>query len=75
MSRKMYQGGSSRKEAPMRAIREPDLELPRDAEVRACEWPSNDFMVKAGFKEELTHMCAMPILRTSYKISVLSTIN
>ena len=31
---------------------EQDDELPRDAEVRAREWPSDDFMVKAGFKEE-----------------------
>ena len=74
MSRRMYQGGSSIKKAPRLAMCEQDDELPRDAEVRACEWPSNDFMVKAGFKEELTHMCAMPILRTSYKISVLGTI-
>ena len=24
----------------------------RDANVRACEWPSDDFMVEEGFKEE-----------------------
>ena len=29
MSRKMYEGGSSRKQAPRLAIREPDLEPPR----------------------------------------------
>ena len=52
MFRKMYQGGSLRKQGPMPAIRESDNELPRDAEVRACEWPSDDFMVEAGFKEE-----------------------
>ena len=48
----MYQGGSSTKKGPMIAIREQDDELLRDAEVWACEWPSNDFMVEAGFKEE-----------------------
>ena len=48
----MYQGGSSRKEAPMRAIREPDLELPREAQVKPCEWPSDEFMDHAGFKDE-----------------------
>ena len=52
MSRRMYQGGSSIKKGPRLAIREQDNELPRDAEVRACEWPSDDFMVNAGFKEE-----------------------
>ena len=29
-----------------------DVELPRDADVRACEWPSDDFMVEESFKEE-----------------------
>ena len=52
MSRKMYQGGSSRKQAPRLAIREPDLEPPREAQVRPCEWPSDEFMVHAGFKDE-----------------------
>ena len=48
----MYQGGSSRKQGPRPAIREPDIELPREAQVRPCEWPSEDFMVRAGIKEE-----------------------
>ena len=52
MSRRMYQGGSSVKKGPTIAMREQDVELPRDADVRACEWPSDDFMVEAGFKEE-----------------------
>ena len=50
--RRMYQGGSSAKKGPMIAIREQDVELLRGADVRACEWPSDDFMVEAGFKEE-----------------------
>ena len=75
MSRRMYQGGSSVKKGPRIAIREQDDELPRDAEVRACEWPSDDFMVEAGLRRNLTRMCVMPIWRTSYKISVLNTIN
>ena len=29
-----------------------DNEPPRDAQVRPCEWPSEDFMVHAGMKEE-----------------------
>ena len=52
MSRRLYQGGSSVKKGPRIAIREQDVALPRDADVRACEWSSDDFMVEAGFKEE-----------------------
>ena len=52
MFRKMYQGGSSRKQALRLAIHEPDLEPPREAQVRPCEWPSDEFMVHAGFKDE-----------------------
>ena len=52
MFRKMYQGGSSKKQGPRPAIREPDYELPREAQVRPCEWPSEDFMVQAGIKDE-----------------------
>ena len=52
MSRRMYQGGSSRKQGPSPAIREMDNELPRYAQVRPCEWPSEDFMVREGIKEE-----------------------
>ena len=52
MSRKMYQGGSSRKQAPRLVIREPDLEPPREAQVWPCEWSSDEFMVHAGFKDE-----------------------
>ena len=52
MFRKMYQRGSSRKQGPRPAIREPDHELPREAQVRRCEWPWEDFMAQAGIKEE-----------------------
>ena len=52
MFRKMYQGGSSRKQGPRPAISEPDHEPPREAQVQPCEWPSEDFMVQAGIKEE-----------------------
>ena len=48
----MYQGGSSRKQGPRPAIRDADEEPPRDAQVRPCEWSSEDFMVQAGIKEE-----------------------
>ena len=52
MFRKMYQGGSLRKQGPRPAIRDADDEPPRGAQVRPCEWPSEDFMVRAGIKEE-----------------------
>ena len=52
MFRNMYLGGSSRKQEPRIVVREPDDELPREAEVRPCEWPSDEFMVQAGFKNE-----------------------
>ena len=52
MFRKMYQGCSSRKQGIRPAIREPDHEPPREAQVRPCEWRSEDFMVQAGIKEE-----------------------
>ena len=52
MSRKMYQGGSSRKKGPRLAIRELDDKPPREADVRPCEWLSEDFMIKAGIKDE-----------------------
>lgn len=52
MHRKMYQGGSSRKQGPRLAIHEPDDGPPREAQVRPCEWPSKEFMVQAGIKDE-----------------------
>ena len=52
MTRRMYQGGSSTKRGPRHAMREQGDEPPREAEVRACEWPSEEFMVNAGIKDE-----------------------
>ena len=52
MSRKMYQGGSSRKKRPRLAIREQDDKPPREADVRPCEWPSEDFMIKVDIKDK-----------------------
>ena len=52
MSRRMYQGGSSTKRGPRRAMHEKDDEPPREVDVRPCEWPSKEFMVKAGIKDE-----------------------
>ena len=52
MLRKMFQGGSSRKQGPRLGMRDADDEPPRDALVRPCEWPSENFMDRAGIKEE-----------------------
>src|SRR3954464_6224475 len=38
MLRKMFQGGSSRKQGPRLAMRDADDEPPRDGPVRPCEW-------------------------------------
>ena len=54
MSRKIYQGGPLRKQGPGLAMRDTDAEPPREAQVRACEWPSEDFMDRAGIKEEFS---------------------
>ena len=62
MLRKMFQGGSSRKQGPRLAIRDDDEELPRDAPVRPCEWPSENFMDRAGTRKNLMHICVTPIL-------------
>ena len=52
MLRRMFQGGSSRKQGPRLAIRDADEEPPRDALVRPCEWPLENFMNQVGIKEE-----------------------
>ena len=58
MRRKMYQGGSSRKQAHKLAMRDADDEPPRDAPVRPCECPSEDFMDRVGIKEKFNaYLC------------------
>ena len=52
MLRKMFQGGSSRKQGPRLAMRDADDEPPRDTPVRPCEWPFENFMDRAEIKEE-----------------------
>ena len=52
MFRKLYKCGSSRKQGPRLAIREPDLEPQREAPVPPCEWSYDEFMIQAGFKDE-----------------------
>ena len=52
MFRRNFHGGSSSKRGPRLAIREPDTYQPRDTQVQPCEWPSDEFMIEAGFKDE-----------------------
>ena len=47
----MFQGGSSKKQGPSIAMRDADEDPPRDAPVRPCEWPSENFMDRVGIKE------------------------
>ena len=60
MLRKMFQGCSSRKQGPRLAMLDADDEPPRDAPVRPCEWPSENFMDRAGIKEEINaYLCKL----------------
>mgnify|MGYP005828939113 CR=1 FL=1 len=51
MLNKMFQGGSSKKQGPRIAMCDANEDPPRDALVRPCEWPSENFMYRAGIKE------------------------
>ena len=70
MFRKMYQGGPSRKQGPRLAMSDADNEPPRDAQVWACEWPSEDFMDRAGIKEEFN-----AYVRNAYSLRQISAIS
>ena len=52
MFRRNYHGGSPSKRGPHLAIREPDPYQPRNAPVQPCEWPSDEFMMDASFKDD-----------------------
>lgn len=52
MFRRKFHGGSSSKKGPRLSIREPEPFHLRDAPVQPCEWPSAEFMIEAGFKDE-----------------------
>ena len=62
MLRKMFQGGSSRKQGPRLAMRDADEEPPRDAPVRPCEWPSENLWIERELRKNLTHICITLIL-------------
>ena len=52
MLRRKFHGGSSSKKGPHHSIWEPEPFQVRDAPVQPCEWPSDEFMIEAGFKDE-----------------------
>ena len=74
MSRKMYQGGSSRKQSLRRVIHELDPEPPRETHVKLCEWPSDEFMDRAGFKDEFYAYIKNAASRTSYRTNAYNII-
>ena len=76
MLRRMYQGGSSRKQGPRPAMRDADDEPPRNAPVRPCEWPSEDFMDRAGIKEEFNaYLCNADLVSSRKENGVSTTIS
>ena len=74
MFRRMFQGGPSRKQGPRLAIRDADEEPPRDAPVRPCEWPSENFMNQVGIKEDFNAYLRKPVLRTLKLINAPSIV-
>ena len=64
MLRKMFQGGSSKKQGPRLAMRDADEEPPRDAPVRPVSGLLKILWIERELKKKLTHICVMPILRT-----------
>ncbi len=55
MFRRKFHGRSSSKKGPRLSFREPEPYQLRDAPVQPCEWPSDEFMIEAGFKDEVPH--------------------
>jgi hypothetical protein len=52
MFRKMFSGGSSSRSAARLAYHEPREGSLWEANMKACQWPCETFMVNAGIKEE-----------------------
>ena len=52
--KRLLRGSSSRisKEKQKEEEQKPKFNLPRTAEVRPCEWPSDDFLRRAGIYED-----------------------
>ena len=62
MLRKMFQGGSSRKQGPRLAMCDADEEPPRDALVCPCEWLRKILWIERELRKNLTHICVTLIL-------------
>ena len=54
MMKRFLRGSSSRSSKDMQSEEDkrPKYNLPRTAEVRPCEWPSNDFLRAAGIDDD-----------------------
>ena len=62
MFRKMYQGGSSRKQEPRLAMRDADDEPPRDALVRPVNGLRRTSWIEQELRKNLMHICVTLIL-------------
>ena len=62
MLRKMYQGGSSRKQGPRLAMRDADDEPPRDAPVRLVNGLQKTLLIERESRKNLKHICVTLIL-------------
>ena len=62
MLRRMFQGGPSSQGSKVNENEEkkkPKYNLPRTAEVRPCEWPSDDFLRAAGIYDDFYELVRM----------------
>ena len=62
MLRKMFQGGSSRKQGPRLAMRDADDEQPKDAQCVLVNGLLRTLWIKRELRKNLTHICVMLIL-------------
>ena len=62
MLRKIYQGGSSRKQGPRLAMRDADDEPPRDAQCGLANGLQRTSWIKQELRKNLTHICVTLIL-------------
>ena len=53
--------------------KKPKYNLPRAAEVRPCEWPSDAFLGAAGIYDDFYYLAQNADIPTSSKISVNNT--
>ena len=62
MLRKMYQGGSSRKQGPRLAMRDVDDEPPGTLQCGLVNGPQRTSWIEQELRKNLTHICVTLIL-------------